>query len=66
MIQESGEERQFACLPEIYCNSLVQLGVLTSESFSERTISTANLLVDTHRLNLNDDIIDKRVVLRMK
>ena len=64
-IQESGEERQFGSLPEMFSNSPYQLDVLTSESFSERMISTANLLVDTHHLHLNDGMIDKLIVLRM-
>ena len=41
MIKESGEERQFAHLPEMCWNYPVQLGELTSESFSERMISAA-------------------------
>ena len=65
LIQENGEERQFVYLPEIFCNSPYQLSVLNSESFSERMVSAANLLFDIHILHLNDDIIDKRVVLRM-
>ena len=64
LIQESREER-FGCLPEICCNYPFKLGVLISESFSERIISTANPLVDIHRLHLNDDMIDKIIVLRM-
>ena len=65
LIQESGEELQFGCLPEMCFNSPCQLGVLTSESFSERMISIANLLVETHWLHLNDKMIDKLIVLRM-
>ena len=65
MIKESGEECKFGYLPEMCCNSPVQLGALTSENFSERMISAANLLVDTHRLHLNDDMIDKIIFLRM-
>lgn len=40
-------------------------GALTSESFPERMISCANLLVDTHRLVFGDNVIDKLVVLHM-
>ena len=47
------------------CNSPIQLGALTSEIFSERMISAANVLVDAHRIHLNDDMIDKLIVLRM-
>ena len=65
MIEESGSERKFGCLPEMCTKSPVQLGALTSESFSERMISNANLLVDPHRLEFGDDMIDKLVVLRM-
>ena len=63
VIKESGDERKFGFLPEMCCNSPVQLGVLTSEIFPEIMISADNLLVDTHRLHLNDDMIDKLVVL---
>ena len=45
--------------------SPVQLGALTSESFSERMTSSANLLVDAHRLKFGDDMIDELVVLNM-
>ena len=38
---------------------------LTSESFSERMKSCANLLVDICRLKFGDNMIDKLVVLRM-
>ena len=61
LIQESEEEYQFGFLPEMLCDSPCQRGTLTSESFSERMISVANLLVDTHRLHLNGEIIDKMI-----
>ena len=48
------------CVPNLLCN-----GALTSDSFSERMISNANLLVDPHRLKFGDEMIDKLVVLRM-
>ena len=47
------------------CNSPLQLGALTSESFSERIVSVANLLVDDHRLHSNDEMINKLIALRM-
>ena len=47
-IEEIVRERKFGYLPEMCCDSPCQLGVLTSESFSERMISVANLLADTH------------------
>ena len=65
LIQESGQERQFGCLSETCCDSSCQLGVLTSESFSKRMTGAANLIVDTHRLYLNDELIEKMIVLRM-
>ena len=64
-MKESEEEHQFGYLPEMCCNSPVQLGALTSESFSKRMIITANLIVDTHRLCLNNDMINTLIVLRM-
>ena len=65
MIEESGSERKFGCLPEMCTKSPVQLGALTSESFSERMISNANLLVDPHRLKFGEDMIDKLAVLHI-
>ena len=66
VIKESGDERKFGHLPEMCCNYPAQLGALTSESFSERMVSVSNLLVDTHRLHFNDDMIDKLISLSMK
>ena len=43
----------------------VQLGALTSESFSKRMTSSANLLVDVHRLKFGNDVIDELIVLRI-
>ena len=59
LMQEIGQERKFGCLPKMCCDSPCQFGTLTSEIFSERMISAANLLVDTHHLYLNDEMIDK-------
>ena len=39
--------------------------MLTSDIFSERVTSAANLLVETHWLHLNDEMIDNIIVLRM-
>ena len=65
LIERNGINRIFGYLPEMCKNSPCQLGALTSESFSERMISAANLLVTTHSLHLDHDHIDKVVVLRM-
>ena len=65
LIKESGEERKFGYLPEMCYNSPVQLGALTSKSFSKRMASAANLLVDAHRLHLNDKMIDELIALCM-
>ena len=48
LMEENREHRKFACLPDVCSNSPSQLGALTHESFSERMISAANILVDTH------------------
>ena len=50
---------------ETRCDSPCQLGVLTSESFSQRMMSAANLLVDTRRLHLNNEMADKMITLHM-
>ena len=39
--------------------------VYQPQRVSERMTSAANLLVDTHRLHLNDEITDKVIVLRV-
>ena len=61
MIKKSRGERQFGLLPEMCSNSPVYLGEFTSESFSEIMKSADNLLVDTHRMHLNDDMIDNLI-----
>ena len=65
MIEESVSERKFGCLSEMHTKSLVHLGALTPESFSERMIINANLLVDSTSLKFGDDMIDKIIALRM-
>ena len=65
MAETSGSERKFGCLLEMCTKSPVKLGALASESFSERMISCANLLVDAHRLKFGNEMIDKLVVLHM-
>ena len=65
LIQERGEKHQFGNSPETCCNSPCQHSALTSVSFSERMISAANLLIDTHQLHLNYYMIDKLTVLRV-
>ena len=65
LMHESGEERKFGCLSEMCSDSPYQLGALTSYIFSERMIIVANLLVDAHRIHLNDEMIDKMIILRM-
>ena len=37
----------------------------TSESFSERMTSAVNLLIDTYRFHLNDEMIDKMIASRV-
>ena len=46
LIGESVEKRKFGCPPEMRSNSPFQLDALMSESFPEKIISTANILVD--------------------
>ena len=65
MAETSGPEIKFGCLLEMCTKFSVQLGALTSESFSERMTSCANLLVDANFLKFSDDMIDKLIVLRM-
>ena len=65
LIKEIGDEHKFGCLPESCYNSPCQLGVIALESFSEIMTSASNVLVDAHRLHLNDDMIDEMIILRM-
>ena len=65
VIEESVSERKFGCLPEMCTKYHMQFGAFTSQSFSEKMISNANLLVDPHCLKFSNDMIDKLIVLRM-
>ena len=51
--------------PKFLLNSPCKLGTLTLESFSERVISTENLLAYTHCIHLDHNHVDKMVTLRM-
>ena len=52
-------------LPLMCKNSPVQLGALSAQSFAERMISAGNLLITRKRTLLDDDLINKLIVLRM-
>ena len=43
----------------------MQLGALTSENFSERMTSSADLLVEKNHLKFGNDMIDKLITLCM-
>ena len=62
LIEENGYHRKFGCLDDMRRNYPCQLGALTSETYSEKMISAANLLVDSHRILLRHDNVDKMVV----
>ena len=64
-VEESGECRKCGRVLDECSNSPCQLGALISGSFSERTISSANLLVDAYCACLDHDDIGKMVVLRV-
>ena len=53
LIEAIGETRKFGCIPETRSNSPCKLGALTSESFSERMISAANLIFYVHQIRLD-------------
>ena len=65
LTEESRYQRKCRHLPEICFSSSYQLGALISKRFSERMASVANLLVDAHRIRLDQYNIDKMIVLRM-
>mmetsp|Transcript_14675 Transcript_14675/g.16784 ORF Transcript_14675/g.16784 Transcript_14675/m.16784 type:complete len:103 (+) Transcript_14675:170-478(+) len=55
----------FGYLP-IRCKSApCQLGALCAQSFAERMISAGNLLITKKRTLMNDELINKLIVLRM-
>ena len=60
-MEESVEHQKFVHPPDMRSNCPCQLVSLSSEKFSERMISTANLLFDPHRTILDHYNIDKMV-----
>jgi len=64
-IQYNKDRAQFGFIPFIASCSEGQLGALNSESYAERTISCANLTVDTGNTGLNHADVERLIVLRM-
>ena len=62
LIEDSGEHRKCGHLPYMRYNFPCHVRVLTSESFSKRMISVANLLVHAHRIRLGHNFIDKLIL----
>ena len=58
-------ENIFGYLPLMCKNLPVQLGALSAQSFAEQMISAGNLLITRKRTQLNDELINKLIVLQM-
>lgn len=67
IMERANAEREniFGYLPLMCKNSPVQLGALSAQSFAERMISAGNLLITSKRTQLDDELINKLIVLRM-
>ena len=52
-------------IPLMCKSSICQLGALNAQSFTERRISCGNLIITKKRTKLDDNTINKLVVLRM-
>ena len=67
VIEKYNEENEsiFGYLPLMCKSSICQLGALNAQSFAERMISCGNLIITKKRTKLDDDTINKLVVLRM-
>ena len=61
LMKEHGKYQKFGCLPDACSNFPCQLGSLASISFSERMISTVDLLVYACRIHLDHNNIEKMV-----
>ena len=57
--------RMYGFIPEMAACSFAQIGALNAESFCERVLSCANLVIDKGNTMLHDDEIEKVVTLRM-
>ena len=55
----------FGYLPLMCKSSPCQLGALNSQAFAERMISGANLIITKKRTRLDDELLEKLIVLRM-
>jgi len=63
--REDPERKRFGFLPLMASCSDGELGALNAESYAERIISCANLIVDDGNTLLGDDVLEKLVILRM-
>ena len=57
--------RMYGFIPDMASCSSAQIGALNAESFCERVLSCANLVIDEGNTLLGDDEIEKVVTLRM-
>ena len=55
----------FGYLPLMCKSSPCQLGALNSQAFAERMISGANLIITKKRTRLDNELLEKLIVLRM-
>ena len=59
------ERRSFGYIPRMACRSIGQLGALNAESFCERVLSNANLVMTDGNTLLSDEELEMLVILRM-
>ena len=59
------DRRMYGFIPHMAACSFAQIGALNAESFCERMLSCANLVIDEGNTLLDDDEIEKLITLRM-
>ena len=63
--KNDAERRIYGFIPDMAACSFAQIGALNAESFCERVLSCANLVLTKGNTLLDDDEIEKLVILRM-
>lgn len=65
MVQQLKGTPAFGLIPKLALDSSFNIGTVNAESFCERVLSHANILVGDRNVRLNDEEIEMIVILRM-
>lgn len=65
LYQQVEGKGKYGCLPEMYRSSRCNIGALSAQSFCDRFIPAANIVMDDGNTLLSDEELNMMVVLRI-